>query len=360
MPARLLLLSPYAPEPLYGGAVVRIHHLARVLARRHEMWWACRGPLPPHLPCAALANAPYRWAALFNPLYLWRLVKLVRSERIPTVLISSIVSGVHALALHALTHTRLIYDAHNVEHDQMRRAGSRWWYLMYLLEWLLCRRASEIWCVSRDDAELLTRRLRVPANRIRVVPNGADINALRLGSPDRNGLLRAHGLDAAHPALLFFGVLSYAPNARGVELLASEVEPRLRARGFRGDLAVAGVGSEALARRYPNLKFVGFVPAIAPLVRAVDAIVVPLESGSGTRLKIIEALACGTPVVTTSIGAEGLSRETCGSGLRVADDWEHFADEVMASLQMPRPVPLSEAFVRTHDWDQILQAVTLA
>lgn len=113
----------------------------------------------------------------------------------------------------------------------------------------------------------------------------------------------------ATPELVFVGSLTYEPNIDGLEHFVAEVLPRVRAAVPDAVLRIVGQGDEprvtALAAA-PGVELVGQVPSVTPELARAAAAVVPLRFGGGTRIKILEALAHGVPVVSTTVGAEGL------------------------------------------------------
>lgn len=123
------------------------------------------------------------------------------------------------------------------------------------------------------------------------------------------------------PTLLFQGDLHYGPNSDAAHWLATDIAPRVRAA--RPDARVRLVGDPdgvvAGLDDPPRVQVAGVVPAIEPELGAADLVVVPVRYGSGTRVKIIEAMANRLPVVSTTVGAEGLDLEA-GRHLLVADD----------------------------------------
>ena len=128
--------------------------------------------------------------------------------------------------------------------------------------------------------------------------------------------------------LLFTGTLGYYPNQDAVTFFCERILPALR-RGalqpFEVDIVGAGA-SEALraAAADAGVRMTGWVPDMAPYYEAANAVIVPVRAGGGTRIKILEAFSYGRPVVTTSIGMEGIEARP-EEHLLVADDPEQFA-----------------------------------
>jgi len=195
----------------------------------------------------------------------------------------------------------------------------------------VCREAGEIVAVSRQDAGTLRRWFGV--SRVAVVPTGVDVEYFSGPTP----VPRVADL-------VFVGSMDWLPNVDGVAWFAREVLPRLRARlpectvaivGRSPDRAVAG-----LAASDPRLLVTGTVEDVRPYLWGSTAAIVPLRIGGGTRLKIYEAMAAGVPVVSTTVGAEGLEVSS-PRNIRLADTPDEFAaacaglvqDEEMRSRQ---------------------------
>ncbi len=128
-------------------------------------------------------------------------------------------------------------------------------------------------------------------------------------------------------SLLFIGSLDYLPNADGLLYFCRSVLPILREKASSFTIRVAGHGSEPLARalgHQPEVQMLGMIPDVTPEYAQAGVVVVPLRAGSGTRIKILEAFSFRRPVVSTTIGAEGLC-VTHEKHLLIADTPEEFA-----------------------------------
>jgi glycosyltransferase involved in cell wall biosynthesis len=128
------------------------------------------------------------------------------------------------------------------------------------------------------------------------------------------------------PTLLFQATFDYGPNVDAVDWLVTEVAPRLLDRIPDLEIRLVGKPVPGVQRRHrpPAVTVVGVVPAMEPELARADVAIVPVRYGSGTRLKILESFAHRVPVVSTTIGAEGLQVED-GVQLLLADDPDSFA-----------------------------------
>lgn len=185
---------------------------------------------------------------------------------------------------------------------------------LWLWERSLPRRYSVVIRCSEID------RLRQPATNVAVIPNGADVPASFVREPGRRAL--------------FVGDLGYAPNAQGMEWFLAHVWPRVRRELPDAEIDVVGRAPPGFAERHSGRDGVvvhGFVPDCDAAYRTASCAVVPLLAGSGTRLKILEALARAVPVVSTTIGAAGIDA-AAEQGLERADDPAAFAARCAACL----------------------------
>ena len=175
-----------------------------------------------------------------------------------------------------------------------------------------------------STSEIALAHSLAPRAAVHCVPNGADVSVPPASRAPRSGA-------ATSPQLLFFGRLDYFPNVDALDYLRSAMLEPLRARvpGFR--LRVVGAGDvtaiESMFRDVPEVTVVGFVESLSEELRDADAVLVPLRTGGGTRLKILEAMAAGRPVVSTVIGAEGIDARD-GTEILLRDDPTAFVNAV--------------------------------
>ncbi len=171
--------------------------------------------------------------------------------------------------------------------------------LVRRLERRLIRHSTLVIAASDDDGAEV-RRL-VPDAPVAVVPNAVDT--------ERVPLLPPRPPASTRPTVLFVGSFGYPPNCDAASELVDHWMPAIRGRhpGARPVLAGGGLPAAAAARLVAaGARVLGRVPDLLSIYRDADVVAVPIRSGGGTRIKILEALAAGRPVVTTRKGAEGL------------------------------------------------------
>ena len=130
----------------------------------------------------------------------------------------------------------------------------------------------------------------------------------------------------------FLGGLHWPPNAAGVQWFVDHVWPLVLTHRPDAILTIIGKQPPAgLANNQPNVEITGYVPTVEPLLAETAAFVVPLHAGGGMRVKIVDAWAWGLPIVSTTIGAEGICYQD-GEDLLIADSAESFATAIINLL----------------------------
>jgi glycosyltransferase involved in cell wall biosynthesis len=203
--------------------------------------------------------------------------------------------------------------------------------------------------VSQQDRETSTRMLPGYQGRIEVVPNGVDCEYNQPGVAD-----------TAPNTLVYNGALTYSANHDAMRHFLTRIYPLIRKQVPQVSLTITGSleGVDLSGLHLDDsVKLSDYVQDIRPLVASSAACVVPLQEGGGTRIKILEAMALGTPVISTTKGAEGLAAED-GEHLLLADDPEAFAMRTVELLQnralRQRLATNGRRLVEeTYDWRQI-------
>jgi polysaccharide biosynthesis protein PslH len=191
-------------------------------------------------------------------------------------------------------------------------------------------------CSQVDLAVLRLLRADLPAF---VVPNVVDTDLIHP--------VERSSSEGTNPVLLFQGGMDWFPNRDAVDYCVRTILPRVRAECPKVRFIVAGRNPPARFMKQfasdPLIEFTGTVLDMRPYLAAATLVIVPLRLGGGTRIKILEACAAGKPIVSTSIGAEGLNLEV-GKDIILADDPGEFARAVVTLLRNPA---LSDALARS-------------
>ena len=230
-----------------------------------------------------------------------------------------------------------VLDEHNIEFDLARQQARTEHGLLRRLHnaanWpKLQREEIEAWrsfdgVSFCSEADLARARALVPGLRGAVVPNAVDVEEFRPrpGDPPPDGR-----------TVLFFGAINYFPNVDGLRFFFRDVWPLLLRSHPAARLKVVGQAPtpELLAQRGPRVEVTGRVADLRPHLAEAAVTIAPLRIGGGTRFKILEAMAMVRPVVSTTLGAEGLDAEP-GRHLLLGDTPEAFAAAVGRVLDDP-------------------------
>jgi glycosyltransferase involved in cell wall biosynthesis len=359
---RILVFYPYIPFPTNRGTYQRTYHLLRALADVHEVDLFCmthRGIRRDQLAhfetfCKRVQAVPFEhpsWPSIGSTL-LHGQPSLVRHWQVPHVRegLDRFMEGQHYDLLHVCDIVLAPYvidrgiegaisvDRNRVDYEfqLMKRRFERVSLASSLrdaqeiwkLRWFERRVAAavqlEVVCSGHDAAFVRTRIS--PDVPLAVVGNGVDLDFFR---PDSVADERA-----SDPTVLFCGTLDYVANVDGLAWFFESMFRELRSQipGLR--LQIVGRNPDPRVREiasYPGVALAADVDDVRPYYRRSWLHVVPLRIGSGTRLKIPESLAIGTPVVSTSTGAEGLDL-THDEHFLCGDTPQAFAAQVRRAL----------------------------
>lgn len=212
--------------------------------------------------------------------------------------------------------------------------------------------ADHVLTVSDADRDTFARL--VPPEKITVIPTGVDVDFFQ--PTDKT----------EHPnTLVFTGAMDWMPNEDGILYFVKKILPSIQRQVPGVSLTVVGREPSArlldLSRTTDGLNITGRVEDIRPYVQQGSVYIVPLRVGSGTRLKIFEAMAMGKAVVSTHVGAEGLPVQS-GRNIILADAPEDFASAVVELLRNPiRRGELARAarelVVKKYSWESVVQHV---
>jgi glycosyltransferase involved in cell wall biosynthesis len=382
---RILIINHLIPFPPVGGGDLRTYHLVRALASRHEVTvvgFACdEARVPPPFPVRTFEH-PWEWPPLYRDMMFgddpiseaaygkllneteepWfvscrqsvgmeELLRRVGREGFDLVLIehtnmarfqSALPPDVPRILdlvdLHALMAERAAQELEGAEATAAQREAQRTrrFERRAALQCALCLATSE--CEAKAARRLLG------IDHVRVVANGVDTAQFVPGEDTQT-----------EDYVLFTGSMDYAPNVEAMSNFAREVLPLVRHDAPAARLHIVGTRpkAEVLALAGDDVVVHGFVPDIRPYFRKAAVVVAPLLHGGGTRIKILEAAACGKAVVSTTLGAEGLDLRP-GRDLVLADTAHVFAAEVVHLLNDParraRLGRSARAAALAYDW----------
>ena len=388
----LLFLSTRSPYPLISGHSLRTYHILKGAAQNHDVTFVTFVQLPEHelkkenldhLRSFCKAVYPFEIPADLSRITLATMLFLNLFSPLPFVAkkydaplmrekIREIIQKEHIDLVHVdlLPLTAYINEFENlpkilVNHNVESIRLYRWFKTepnpvkkAYLgIQWLKLKRFEQsamnkfdgCVVVSEIDKELLLKM--GVRSRLFVVPNGTNTKFFK----PNNGKV-------VENSVLWIGHMDVHTNKDAVLYLWRDIYPILRRKYPEVNMTFVGTAPPreiaAAARTDGNVRVTGFVDDIRPYIDEAAVMVVPIRIGSGTRLKILDAMAMGKAIVSTSVGCEGLNVND-GKDIVIADDPENFAVKTIELLKSAdKRVNLEKNAIelaKTYDWDLITQ-----
>ncbi|MCP5094045.1 MAG: glycosyltransferase [Chloroflexi bacterium] len=400
--ANILILTPQLPYPAHQGTSLRNFHIIRGLAETHDvtllsflepnqtadvekirpLHTLCTNihtiPVPQRstakrLMQLAVTRRPDMAHRLFSRAFNAKLRQLLQETAFDIVQIEGIELARTIEEIRVVGPlSKILFDDHNAETELQRRnfltdlrVPKRWpaavysWFQVRRLrrfERWACEVADAVTAVSDTDRRHLQTLLGDKAsntNKITVIPNSIDVRQYQALSTDPISF-----------DLLFSGKMDYRPNVDAVLWFAEEVWPRILQK--RPSTTWAIVGQKPHARlaplnQLPGVTITGWVDSVLPYLHGAKIPIMPFRIGSGTRLKIVESMAVGKAIVSTSVGAEGFGVQH-ERDLLLADSANGFATAVLRLLENPteraRFGQSAQQFAKNYDWRQVIPIFT--
>ncbi len=370
---KIIIIAPFNIFPPYWGGANRIYNLTKELANENKIWLLCndyKQVSKEDSRCAELEELSSnpnieiffvktrgKTSQIFNFSVIKKGLEIIKKEKPDFILAEFVWSGLHAIILNLLTKTPYILDEHNVEFirfDRMNRGNKFSRKMLRFYEKLSCTRASKILAVSNIDSDFLVSKLGIKKDRIAIIPNGFDTKKFH---PDENKVpeIKDQLNLGKGPIILFFGKLDYTPNYEAVKIIRNEILPRILKKIPDTKFLIIGDNPPS-EFTHKNIVFTGMVDKIEDFINTSDVVISPLLSGGGTRLKILEAIACGKVVVSTTVGAEGIDQSQIKDFLKISDDWEEFSKEILSAISR-KPSNVPHEFVQKYSWAQVSEKV---
>lgn len=360
MRGKMLFISAENPFPQDSGGKLRTGNILNIVLDKYEVDLLTypgskKAETPVAIPFLNVheveRTVTYR-KAMLRSLYRWRnssymshadidmkdkITELCRRHAYSHVFIShSLLGSCVAIVRRALPEAVIITDAHNFESGlsaQLAAGKKGIAKVFYTLnagwtrrdELRLMGTTNLLLTTSEEDGLAFKALSFKNAYKVHVIPNFIRIEDYRTDSPSPK-----------EPWIILPGNMNYFPNINAAIHFSSRIYPLIKARV--PDIKWYIVGRDvhpdvaALADKDPSIVITGYVDSVADYIRKAQIVIAPLQEGSGTRLKILEAWALKTPVVSSSKGAEGLLYEH-SANIMIADEPEAFADSVILLLQ---------------------------
>ena len=362
----ILILTPDIPYPTASGAAIRNYgiirgligagHTITLLTFIHSSVDEASNPLYQICEQVITINAPNRskqerilnllsttkadiQLRLVSDEFEQQLIELLNENSFDLVQFEGIELGTYLSTIKAHhPNAKIVYDAHNAEAELQRviyqidrKTPKRLPLAIYSyiqaqrierFEKYLCQSVDAVITVSGEDKVLLSVHNGAP---ISVMSNGIFVDEYTPTSDNTR----------ASNQLVFTGKMDYRPNVDAIEWFASSILPHIKQQNSDTELIIVGRNPHPRIQPYADQAHVtitGWVDSVQPYLHSSTVFIVPLRMGSGTRLKILEAMASGCAIVSTSIGAAGINNDV-KQAIQIADNEDMFAQTIVSLLR---------------------------
>jgi len=346
----ILMITPFFPYPAEFGGTIRTYHLAKELAKSNDLFllsFKDREDIEPEkvkefckhveiIPFSEDSKRIVQLKTLFKKRsYQTRqyaseamqnaINATIKANNIDLVFIEFSQMGFFDIP----KDIPVLLDEHNIEFDLLDRMSKK--------DSLSFRKLyNKIEAIKFEKEELSF----IAKSALTITTSRRDINIIKKHLPDARTAEITNGVDClefAKPAditpeknsAVFTGAMNYFPNDEGVNYFMEDIYPLIKKKDPNFKITIVGSGPSEKIKSYKNenINVTGFVKDVKPYMWNSSVFIVPLRMGGGTRFKVVEAMAAGIPVISTSLGCEGIPAKD-GEHLLIRDDPAEFADAV--------------------------------
>ncbi len=304
--------------------------------------------------------------ARLQVLYLpaWRkIIKELKKDEYTHVILEHCYYGLLGMYIKKHYHKYLVVHSHNIEYQRFRTLGKPWWPLLYRLEKKTHQAADLSLFKTPADLEFALSEFQLDPGKCMLVPFGL-VPREKATEEERKAARKLigerHMIAPAAKIILFMGTLDYEPNAEAVRKIVTGIIPGIRK--ISSDPFKVIVCGRVVNKKYLDLLtlvdkdycYAGFVDDISNYFNSADVFINPITSGGGIKVKLVEALSYGLPVVSSEQGAEGIDKAATGNQMLTSPDNDitDFCHKIVASWNTPVSIP--EAFLEKYQWKKIV------
>jgi glycosyltransferase involved in cell wall biosynthesis len=308
------------------------------------------------------------WGGDFNLIYIFRLLKLIKKNKVDFIIIEHSYFGFLGIILRFFSKKKLIIRMHNIEGHRFRDMQRPWWWIYLVYEKWVCQKADHLWFTASTDFHFAINEWKINEANCSTLFYGIDnseVPSVFERDSCRRIILEKHALNENTRLFLFNGTLDYIPNTDALRIIIHELLPRLAKRHFGFRILICGnrITDEWQneLEQYPEIIFEGFVSDISKYYKGCDCFINPVTLGSGLKTKLVEALANNTDIISVESSTLAIDAIYSDKKIILIEDynWDAFV-EAMSHLPNSSKVDTPIAFYRAFNWQQIIQKALLS
>lgn len=255
-----------------------------------------------------------------NPFFIFKFIKLILNKNIDVIQVESPWGAtiVNLMCRIFRKKVKIAYNSHNYEagmqkelRDYYRNLEDSSFFKVFIfnliypytkiIERYAVRMSNIVLCVSKSDRNHFISNYNVDSNKLYIIHNGTDFKKILNSKKNKKNF----NLDDNKLSIVFHGSYGHPPNYEAIQLIKDKIYPEFKDQLDKVEFVIAGVGVPNSDDK-EGLKLIGFVEDIFSLLKSSDIAIVPILRGAGTKLKVLDYMGVGLPIVTTSKGMEGI------------------------------------------------------
>lgn len=308
------------------------------------------------------------WGGDFNLIYIFRLLKLMKKNKVNYIIIEHSYFGFLGIILRFFSKKKLIIRMHNIEGHRFRDMQKVWWWVYLIYEKWVCRKADHLWFTASTDYHFAIDEWKINEVNCSTLFYGIEnkeIPSVSERALCRKSIIEKHDLNQNTKLFLFNGTLDYIPNTDALRIIVNELLPRLSKKqlGFRIIICGNRITDEwqEELEQYSEIIFEGFVSDISIYFKGCDCFINPVTLGSGLKTKLVEALANNIDIISVESSTQAIDTIYSDKKIALIEDynWDAFVDTMCHQPTITKqdtPIAFYEAF----NWQQIIQKALLS
>ena len=303
------------------------------------------------------------WGGDFNLIYIFRLLRLIKNNKVDFIIIEHSYFGFLGLILRFFSKKKIIIRMHNIEGHRFRDMQKFWWWIYLIYEKWICKKADHLWFTSSTDYHFAINELKIKVDKCTLLFYGIE----NLSAPTdtdrkacRTTILKNNNLDYSTKLFLFCGTLDYSPNTDALRIIVNELLPRLINKNFIFKILICGnrIADEWYEElvQYPEIIFNGYVEDISLYFKGCDCFINPVTLGSGLKTKLVEALANNIDIISVESSTLAIESKYSKNKIIKIEDyhWDEFVDAMSIN---PRSYNENtpEKFFEDFNWNSIIE-----